>query len=244
MIPKIIHYCWFGGNDKLESVMKCIESWKKYLPDYEIMEWNESNFNIKKANQYVREAYDNKKWAFVTDYVRLIALYENGGIYFDTDVEVFKSFDSLLSEKAFFGFESKDYLCTAVIACEKGNSFIKKFIDSYENRKFILSDGSFDTATTNVVSVTLMLLSKGLRPNGKMQIVDDVTIYPQYYFSSNNLINVFHKYNHRIFSYHHCQASWYISSRDGSFFDLFRHYIIGKLRNIIGTDFLLSIKKS
>ena len=89
-----------------------------------------------------------------------------------------------------------------------------------------------------------MLLSKGLRPNGKMQIVDDVTIYPQYYFSSNNLINVFHKYNHRIFSYHHCQASWYISSRDGSFFDLFRHYIIGKLRNIIGTDFLLSIKKS
>ena len=110
MIPKIIHYCWFGGNDKLESVMKCIESWKKYLPDYEIMEWNESNFNIKKANQYVREAYDNKKWAFVTDYVRLIALYENGGIYFDTDVEVFKSFDSLLSEKAFFGFESTIYV--------------------------------------------------------------------------------------------------------------------------------------
>ena len=182
MIPKKIHYCWFGGNDKLESVMKCIESWKNICQIMRL--WSGMNLTsiLKRPTSMCVRHTIIKKWAFVTDYVRLIALYENGGIYFDTDVEVFKSFDSLLSEKAFFGFESKDYLCTAVIACEKGNSFIKKFIDSYENRKFILSDGSFDTATTNVVAVTRMLLSKGLRPNGKMQIVDDVTIYPQYYF--------------------------------------------------------------
>ncbi len=242
MIPKIIHYCWFGGKPKPDCVVKCISTWRDKLPDYEIKEWNESNFNLTESIGYVKEAYENKKWAFVTDYVRLKALYEFGGIYFDTDVEVFKSFDDLLDNKSFFGFESNDYLCTAVIACEKYHPFIKKFMESYDSRKFLLPDGTFDTATTNVIAVTHLLKKDGMKPNGSKQIVGDVTVFPQYYFSSNDLINVFHKYSKEIYSYHHCQATWYQNERSGKFWDLFRHYLIGKLRNIIGTDTLLSLK--
>lgn len=242
MIPKIIHYCWFGGNSKPASVRKCIGSWKKFLPDYEIKEWNEDNFNLQESIPYVQEAYASKKWAFVTDYVRLIALYEQGGIYFDTDVEVFKSFDDLLLDKCFLGFESNDYICTATIGCEPKNEFIKSFIDSYNSRHFINQDGSYDTVTTNVVAITKLLLARGLKPSGKFQQLNDVTVFPQHYFASNDLINIFHKYNTNCYSYHHCQASWYNSERDGSFKDLLRHYLIGKARNLIGTDRLLSLK--
>lgn len=242
MIPKLIHYCWFGSKEKPAFVIKCIDSWKKFLPDYKIIEWNESNFDISNTNKYVRDAYENKKWAFVTDYVRLKALVEYGGVYFDTDVEVFKSFDKLLNNKCFFGFESNDYICTAVIGCEKDNLFIKNFMDSYETRDFILPDGTLDILTTNVVIVTSMLLEKGMKPNGKQQELKDVTIFPQYYFSSNDIRNIFHKYNSEIYSYHHCQASWYNNYRDNSFWNRFRHYLIGKFRNMLGTDILISLK--
>lgn len=243
MIPKLIHYCWFSGNPKPTSVQKCIDSWRKFLPDYQIIEWNEDNFNIKKSISYVKEAYSSKKWAFVTDYVRLKVLFEQGGIYFDTDVEVFKGFDDLLDNRCFLGFESNDYICTATIGCEPHNSFIKIFLESYDSRFFINADGSYDTATTNVVAITKLLLDSGLRRNGKQQQLKDVTIYPQHYFASNDFINIFHKYSSNIYSYHHCQASWYKSERDGSFKDLFRHYLIGKLRNTIGTDRLSALKK-
>ena len=106
MIPKIIHYCWFGGKPKPELAEKCIESWKKFCPDYEIVEWNEGNFNIN-SNLYVKQAYEAKKYAFVTDYVRLYALYTQGGIYMDTDVMVLKPLDEYLNHEAFSGFESK-----------------------------------------------------------------------------------------------------------------------------------------
>ena len=104
MIPKIIHYCWFGGNPLPELAIKCIESWKKYLPDYEIKEWNESNFDIN-CCAYVREAYEAKKWAFVSDYARFWILYQHGGLYFDTDVELIKSIDDLIVKGAFMGCE-------------------------------------------------------------------------------------------------------------------------------------------
>lgn len=243
MIPKIIHYCWFGGNVKPRCVVKCIDTWKRLLPEYEIKEWNESNFDLKNANQYVHEAYENKMWAFVTDYARLKVLYEYGGVYFDTDVEVFKNFDELLSNKCFLGFESNDYICTATIGCEAHNAFIRRFMESYEMRKFINLDGTFDTETTNVVAITKLLIENGLNQNGKKQVVNGVTIYPQYYFASNDLRNIFHRYSSKIYSYHHCQATWYNSVRDGKFWDLFRHYLIGKLRNTIGTDRLSALKK-
>ena len=106
MIPKIIHYCWFGGKPLPELAQKCIASWKKYCPDYEIKEWNESNFNLNSCD-YVREAYEAKKWAFITDYVRLYAMVTEGGIYMDTDVEVIKPLDPFLKHKAFSGFEDE-----------------------------------------------------------------------------------------------------------------------------------------
>lgn len=243
MIPKIIHYCWFGGKEKPDSVIKCISSWKKWLPDYKIIEWNEKNFIIDESVAYVKEAYEKRKFAFVSDYARLKALYDFGGLYFDTDVEVFRSFDSLLDAECFFGFESKDYLCTAVMACVLHNSFIKEFLESYDNRTFIKHDGSLDIETTNVVAMTNLLAQKGLKRNGKQQIINGIAIYPQFYFSSNELRNVFHRYGSNIYSYHHCQATWYESKRNGKFWDLFRHYLIGVLRNAIGTDRVTKIRK-
>lgn len=212
MIPKKIHYCWFGGNDKPDDVKMCIRSWKKYLPDYEIIEWNEHNFDINQSNQYVKEAYANKKWAFVSDYVRLSALYEYGGVYFDTDVEVFKSFDALLENKCFLGFESKDYVASAVIGCEPKHELISRFLNSYQNRSFVKQNGSFDL-TTNVVILTELLYQYGFKPNGKLQTINDgIVVFPQYYFASNDLINIFGKYYKHIWAYHHCLASWYENS--------------------------------
>ena len=185
MIPKIIHYCWFGGKEKPQGVIDCIKSWKIYLPDYVIIEWNEDNFDIESSIPYVKEAYENKRWAFVSDYVRLKALYENGGIYFDTDIEVFRSFDNLLESRGFVCFESNDYLCTAVIAFEKGNNVLKEYLDTYEKRVYVKEDGSFDN-TTNVHEMTNILSKLGMQKNGKSQKIDGIMIYPQYYFSSND----------------------------------------------------------
>ena len=128
MIPKIIHYCWFGRNEKSEKIKFCMDSWKKYLPDYEIIEWNEDNFHINEI-KYVNEAYDKKKWAFVTDYVRAYALYKKGGIYLDTDVEITGNLDTFLTHGAFSGFESKGYPFTALWGANKGHHWPKKVLD-------------------------------------------------------------------------------------------------------------------
>ena len=128
MIPKKIHYCWFGGNPKPKLAEKCIKSWKKYCPDYELVEWNETTFDIDSAPLFVRQAFESKKWAFITDYVRLWAMYNYGGIYMDTDVEVVKPLDRFLSEKAFSGFESSNYVPTGIMASEKDNPVIGELL--------------------------------------------------------------------------------------------------------------------
>ena len=134
MIPKKIYYCWFGGKPLPKLAKKCIKSWKKFLPDYEIIECNENNFDLNCCD-YVREAYDNKKYAFVTDYVRLYMLYKEGGIYMDTDVEVLKNLDCFLNEKAFSGFENEKYVPTGLMASEKGNEIIGELLNYYDNKK-------------------------------------------------------------------------------------------------------------
>ena len=118
-IPKKIHYCWFGGNPLPKETVEYIKSWKKYCPDYEIIEWNESNFDINR-NLYIKQAYEAKKYAFVSDYVRVFALYKYGGIYLDTDVEVFKDFNDLLDNESFWGFEQENYIATSTIGAKKG----------------------------------------------------------------------------------------------------------------------------
>lgn len=180
MIPKIIHYCWFGRGDLPPFAKKCIESWKKYCPDYEIKEWNEDNFDIN-SNLYVKEAYQNKKFAFVTDYVRLYAMYTYGGIYMDTDVELVKNLDEFLDNQAFSGFENDKRIPTGIMASEQGFELFKYLLSYYNNRSFIKTDGSFDM-TTNVSIITDMLTEKGFTADGKFQVVEGFALYPQDYF--------------------------------------------------------------
>ena len=141
-IPKIIHYCWFGGNPLSEMEMKCIASWRKNCPDYEIKRWDESNFDIH-INQYVQEAYEAKKWAFVSDYARLYLLSEYGGIYMDTDVEIVQNLDRFLVHNAFTGFEDDNHIPTAIMGAEKGHRWIKYLLSYYDGRHFYRDNNSY-----------------------------------------------------------------------------------------------------
>lgn len=192
MIPKIIHYCWFGENAKSDKIRFCMESWKKYLPDFEIKEWNEKNFPIDKFN-YVKQAYDAKKWAFVTDYVRAYALYNEGGIYLDTDVEITSNLDTFLHHGAFSGFESKGYPFTALWGAQKGHHWPKKILDFYDTKNF--------EQETNTVYVSKILeLEYGF--NSQLDTIqnfhNDIFIYPSNYFCLNL----------RNFAIHHFEGSW------------------------------------
>lgn len=181
MIPKIIHYCWFGRGQMPKLALKCIASWKKYLPDYEIKEWNEDNFNLD-LYPYVREAYDARKFAFVTDVVRLYALYNEGGIYMDTDVEVLKPLDQFLIHTAFSGFEGHTTVSTGIMASERGGIWAKENLAYYDGRHFRKTDGSLDV-TTNVITITNYMLAKGLKPNNTFQDFPNlITLYPKDYF--------------------------------------------------------------
>lgn len=185
-IPKIIHYCWFGGNPLPESAIKCINSWKKYCPDYQIIEWNENNFSIEEACDYVKEAYKMKKWAFVSDYVRFEVVYKYGGCYFDTDVEIIKPIDDLIKNGAFFGRElnngSYDIATGLGMGAEKENSFYKKVIDDYTDDHFILENGETNTNTV-VDRVTKLLLEYGYDSNSNTkQVLENIHIYPTEYF--------------------------------------------------------------
>ncbi|USK31669.1 glycosyl transferase [Bacillus sp. F19] len=208
VIPKKIHYCWFGKKEKPAIIKKCIQSWKKYLIGYEIIEWNEKNFDINSFT-YVKEAYEAGKFAFVSDYVRVYALYHFGGIYLDTDVEIFKPFDeSMLMQESFWGFEQENFIATSTIGAVKGNQFIKKFLNSYENKRFLKEDGSFDSLT-NVAIVTRLLESKKLLLNGEYQVIKGIgAFYPQTYFSPYDYINSRKFITENTYAIHYFYKSW------------------------------------
>ena len=178
MIPKTIHYCWFGRNPKPKLAEKCIKSWKKYCPDYEIIEWNEDNFDISSAPLYVRQAYEAKKWAFVTDYVRLYAMTKFGGIYMDTDVEVIKPLDRFLEHQAFSGFEDDVHIPTGIMACEKNFPLFNQFLAYYDDAKFYLEDGTLNLKT-NVEIMTQICVGKGLKQDNTYQVIDGFALYPK-----------------------------------------------------------------
>jgi hypothetical protein len=206
-IQKTIHYCWFGGKEKPDIVKRCISSWHKNLSGYDIIEWNEQNFDIH-CNAYVSEAYESKKFAFVSDYVRVYALYTMGGIYLDTDVEVFKPFDDLLHHESFWGFEQENFIATSTIGAAKGNKLIQSFLNSYQNKTFINPDGSHDELT-NVAIITRMLEDIGLQSNGEYQELDGVgTFYPQTYFSPYDYINCRKLITEHSYAMHHFHKSW------------------------------------
>ena len=184
MIPKIIHYCWFGKNPKPLLAEKCIKSWKKYCRDYEIIEWNEDNYDLSQAPLYVRQAYEAKKWAFVTDYVRLQIVYEHGGIYVDTDVEFRKKPDALLAHQAYFGFETKEYIATGLgFGAVKGCPILKELMDDYQNIPFLLEDGTYDLLPCPVRN-TEVFMKHGLQQDGTLQMLPgDVMVLPKEYLA-------------------------------------------------------------
>ena len=182
IIPKTIHYCWFGHSPLPDQYKKWIETWYKYSPDYEIKEWNEDNYDITK-NHYMYEAYQNQKWGFVPDYARLDIIYEHGGIYLDTDVELVQGLDDLLYQKGFCGFERENCVAFGLgFGAIKGLAIIKEMRDAYNEISFVKSDGSLNLKASPEYS-TDILLKKGLVLNGEYQIVDGLTIFPEKMFS-------------------------------------------------------------
>lgn len=208
MIPKKIHYCWIGGNPLPKSAEKCIKSWKKYCPDYEIIEWNETNYDFSKL-PFMKEAYDVKKFGFVPDYARLDIIYNHGGIYLDTDVEIIRSFDELLKNKGFAGFENEENVNFGQgFGAEPGNPVIKHLMDSYNDLHFVNEDGSFNMiASPKTNSDTLSEL--GLKRDGTSQNIDGFEIYPVDYFCPKSLIDGIVRKTENTFSIHHFDASWF-----------------------------------
>ena len=207
MIPKIIHYCWFGRGKMPKLAKKCIKSWKRYCPDYEIKEWNEDNFDLD-MYPYVREAYDNRKFAFVTDVVRLYALYHEGGIYMDTDVEVIKPLDPFLKHTAFSGFEDEENVQTGIMASEIGGLWAKENLDYYNGRHFIMEDGSIDK-TTNVTIITNYMLKHGLIQNNTFQDFPDlITMYPKDFFCPLSWKGKHGLITKNTVTIHHFAGSW------------------------------------
>lgn len=207
-IPKKIHYCWFGKGELPSLALKCIESWKKYLPDYEIIEWNETNFDIN-MNKYVKEAYEHKKYAFVTDYVRLYALYNEGGIYMDTDVEVLKPLDSFLNHLAFSGFENNNSIPTGIMASCKKSKWIELLLKDYEDLSFIKDDGEMDL-TTNVIRITNTTKKNyPLILDDTYQDLKDVVFYPHEYFCPKDWQTGNIYVTDSTYTIHHFNGSWH-----------------------------------
>lgn len=208
MIPKVIHYVWVGGNPLTPLAEKCIESWKKFCPDYEIKRWDESNFDINQ-NQFCREAYQCKKWAFVSDYIRLKVLFEEGGIYMDTDVEVVKPIDEFLKHKGFSGFESSLKIPTGIMSAEKGNEWIKLMLDYYDNRPFIKEDGTYENLP-NVLYMTDITVEKYNMPlDNNFHDIGDYVFYPNDYFCPTpDSLGCGYKTTKNTYTIHHFAGSW------------------------------------
>ena len=209
-IPKIIHYCWFGAGPKNAQTEDCIASWKAQCPDYQIKEWNEDTFDLN-CHPYVRQAYDCKRYAFVTDYVRLQALYTEGGVYLDTDVEILKPLDSFLDNQAFCCFEKANALCTAVMGAQPGNPWIHDLMDAYNGVTFLDDKGNQDL-TTNVERLTAVTAQKyALNPLPSLQVLADgcVTVYPQDYFSPKDWETGKIHLTENSHTIHHFSGSWH-----------------------------------
>lgn len=235
MIPKVIHYCWFGRGEMPALATMCITSWKSFLPDYQIYLWNEDTFDIN-SNPYVKEAYEARKFAFVTDYVRLHALYQFGGIYMDTDVEVLKNLDNLLHLPGFSGFESDTEMPTGIMASEQFGKWAKEQLQQYQGRHFLRPDGSFDL-TTNVEIISSVMTNNGFILKNSYQVYKDcMHIFPKDYFcpkARSGLITI----TPNTYCIHHFAGSWQpLSSKIKKYF----------FRNIVGptlTDKLIKLKR-
>lgn len=238
MIPKVIHYCWFGRNPLPDSAKKCIASWEKYLPDYEIKEWNEENFDINKI-PYIQEAYNAKKYAFVSDYARFWVLYNYGGLYFDTDVEIIRPIDDIIEKGAFMGCEGDITTTEFPIAvapglglgCEPFMPFYNEMIDLYSTLHFKNTDSSYNM-TTVVSYTTDKLLGKGLKEISEIQKCSGITIYPKDYFNPKSQVDGKIRLTENTRSIHHFAGTWMNRSEKIRIF----------IRGLLGERFLKLIR--
>lgn len=204
--PKIIHFCWFGGKPYPKSVKKCIQSWKKYCPDYQIIKWDETRITDC-DNIFLTQAIQNKKWAFASDYIRLKALNEYGGIYLDTDVELIGSLDEYTDNEVFLGFEKHDRIGTAVIGSIQGHWFIQLLLEEYSDKSLLLPSGELDL-TPNVIYFTRELIRRGLAADNSLQVIDGIAVYPCEVFSPKSLDTGRINITPNTCAIHHFKASW------------------------------------
>ena len=235
MIPKKIHYCWFGKGKKSKLTKRCIESWKKYCPEYEIIEWNENNFNINQ-HPYLSWCYENQKWAFLSDFARLLIIKQNGGIYFDTDVELIRSPDMLLQYSAFFGFENNENINTGLgFGAEANHEIIVEMVNVYLNIKRN-SDGSYPLIVCPALN-TQTLIPFGLLLNGERQNIRGVEILPIEYLNPyNDQTGVMRKTDNTI-SIHWYSKAWLDKKT------ILRSKITKPLHRIFGVDCFRKIKR-
>ena len=228
MIPKIIHYCWFGRGQMPELALKCIESWHKYLPDYELRLWNEDSFDLD-LYPYAREAYDNRKFAFVTDVVRLWALNQYGGVYMDTDVEILKPLDDLLHLPAFTGYEGSSSMApvTGLMASEAGGIWVREQLAYYDGKHFVKPDGTLDL-TPNTLTISHIMQQNGFVIDGTYAVYkNNMHVFPVDYFCPLTSTRVL-KLTQNTYCIHHFAGSW-VERTPMQNFKL-------RLRNIIGVQ--------
>ena len=215
MIPRVIHYCWFGGNPLPELAVKCIASWRKFCPDYKIVEWNERNFDVACCD-YVREAAEAKKWAFVSDYARLWAVYQEGGVYLDTDVELKKNLDRFLSDRFFFAIQKNEtfsgkvsvHVATGLgFGAEAANPVVKSMMDEYDGAHFRNPDGTLDM-TPCPARNSHALYAFGYKDENRMQSFEGGVIYPADYFCPEEFSGLASNYSGNTVSVHHYSATW------------------------------------
>ncbi len=207
MIPKILHYCWYGSKDLPENIKNYINTWKKYCPDYEIIRWDESNTDFSE-NLYMEEAFNSKKYAFVSDYMRLKILLENGGIYLDTDVELCKNLDLFLEHSAFTGCQEENVCVTGLIGAEKNHPWIKLLLSHYDNKRFIIN-GAYDTIPNTLFITELTSKKYGWNKYDEIEILNDnLWIYPIDYFCCKDWRTGKINRTKNTYAIHHFAGSW------------------------------------
>ncbi len=237
MLQPKIHYCWFGGSPKPKVIEKCIASWRKYFPDSEIIEWNESNFDVD-CNLYVRQAYEAKKYAFVSDYARFWALEQYGGLYFDTDVEVIRPLDDLLEEEAFAGFETPKYIAPGLVLYvrEPHHPIIREAKEWYEQAAFLDENG--ERIKINVCGMFTGILEKhGFCPNNQKQVCGSMTLYPSDYFCPYNDATGVLKKTENTYCIHWYAKSWMSPGK------ILRNKVTRVIHRIFGVDIKDKLKK-
>lgn len=237
MIPKKIHYCWFGGSPLPDIALNCIKSWRKYCPDYEIIQWNETNTDLESC-QFVKQAFHEKKWAFISDYIRLKVVEEHGGIYLDIDVELIKSLDPFLVQEGFMGFEQAEPYCIATglgFGAIAHHEVIKEIMRNYETTNFINEDDSFDT-TPCPKRDSKVLEQLGLKRDNTRQNVHGIEIYPFEYFCPVSLVGDSYFTDNTV-SIHHFNASWFSPRQK------IKKNLIRLIKKLIGRGLYLKIKR-